>query len=258
VFEDDRRPHLLGLLDFNTALAAVDKMDLPEDLDYDEFTRRLTERFTQHRTAQDYKAELGHREQGDKESFEEYGDELLELVRNAYPNADDEMQSDLAMDRFMKGARVSELVRERLYLERPEGLNEAIRTVRQLTAALRAAQSRGGRGRTTINMMAGAREVDVDRDEELKRLQAKVRQLEDRLLKQPQAAAGPSMTQARETRQSTRRCYECGEPGHLARECPRKREQRVLTCYNCSQPGHLAKQCPRQGKASGGSMQGGH
>ena len=59
-----------------------------------------------------------------------------------------------------------------------------------------------------------------------------------------------------EKRPVERRCHECKEVGHLARECPNKnkiskgsdrrdpKEKRPLICFNCHQRGHKATECP--------------
>ncbi|KAL5254299.1 hypothetical protein ACHWQZ_G013921 [Mnemiopsis leidyi] len=58
----------------------------------------------------------------------------------------------------------------------------------------------------------------------------------------------------------SRKCFNCNEPGHMARDCPRNRGgppqggfnhggpppgQDTRTCYNCNQRGHVAKDCSR-------------
>ena len=40
------------------------------------------------------------------------------------------------------------------------------------------------------------------------------------------------------------RCFKCGEPGHMAKECPHKEQ----LCSNCKKPGHLATECPQAQK----------
>ena len=55
---------------------------------------------------------------------------------------------------------------------------------------------------------------------------------------------------------SPRRCYGCGEPGHIARDCLAKVEPGTsntgqgdrdqVRCYRCHQKGHFANKCPTQ------------
>ncbi|XP_074362958.1 uncharacterized protein LOC141703305 [Apium graveolens] len=39
-------------------------------------------------------------------------------------------------------------------------------------------------------------------------------------------------------------CYNCGEKGHIASQCPKPK---VISCYSCGQPGHLSRDFPQKG-----------
>lgn len=252
--EADRKPHLIGLLDLQTAYAAVDKLDLPADMEYDAFIARLTDRFTMHRTVQDFRLELSNRDQLEKEAIESYGDELLELVRNAFPNADADTRSELAKDRFLKGVRVTDAVRERLYLQQPADLIDAMRTVRQLEAAQKAsaAQPRS-RLRVGLNVMgaeaAGGSSV---KDDELQQLRQQVKELQEKLQN-----LQPDPQQPKPRWQGTKQ----QESLHGARQphasATTTQRQRSVTCYKCGEAGHFSFQCRKQGNASRGPPPGG-
>ena len=66
------------------------------------------------------------------------------------------------------------------------------------------------------------------------------------------AAVGGSAQSAATT--ATVKCYSCGQPNHIARNCTSGRGQRgrggsrggrsFIRCYNCSRVGHVASMCP--------------
>ena len=51
--------------------------------------------------------------------------------------------------------------------------------------------------------------------------------------------------------QPPRRCFSCGRPGHLARNCY---SRRTIQCFNCGMTGHVARDCKNQGNGQGGAQ----
>ena len=52
------------------------------------------------------------------------------------------------------------------------------------------------------------------------------------------------------TSRSVMRCFNCGKPGHLARNC---RSKGSVECYHCGVRGHLARNCWNKGNGQGGA-----
>ena len=40
-------------------------------------------------------------------------------------------------------------------------------------------------------------------------------------------------------------CRNCGEEGHMSKECDKPRNPATVTCRNCEEMGHFSKECPK-------------
>ena len=81
------------------------------------------------------------RKQKSTEDLECFADELLELADNAYPDAPQEFRTELARDQFLEGVKVVDDIREKLFMQQPQTLSDAIKMTRQLESACRVSSS---------------------------------------------------------------------------------------------------------------------
>lgn len=41
-----------------------------------------------------------------------------------------------------------------------------------------------------------------------------------------------------------RACHNCGQEGHMSKECEQPRNMDTVTCRNCEKTGHMSRDCP--------------
>ena len=156
----DRPAYLLTLLE-QLAYKAVELLKLSESLTFEEFTAKLVERFDSGKTREDYKLQLRARCQRPNEDFEGFADNLMELVKNAYPEAVYSFKVVLARDQFIQGVTLSDDLREKVFMGQLESLVEAVHVVRRLESACKACQAvPSPEKKKSVNAVSGSAESE--------------------------------------------------------------------------------------------------
>lgn len=257
---------LLALLD-DGAFRAFDLLSLSEEdaKDYKKLVAALTRRFAAATGEAELRFQLGQRCQRVTETLDEFADALIDLTSRAYPEMDPSMRMGLARDRFIAGVR-AEHIQERLLQEDPKSLEEARTTAKRLEAA-RAARKQMQGSKATVHAVeptsgdggdsleqsvvaatgrqegrsqtAGTTTGSQDGLAEAVRQNTEILQQLMQQMAAVQLRTGPQKSQGRTNsapRQRPRKCWKCGEAGHLMRNCPSGNELRPVARVNRRSP----------------------
>lgn len=122
--------------------------------------------------------------------FDGFADSLMELVENPYPETAYSFRVELARDEFIQGVTISDDMRERVFMNQPASLAEAVRVVRQLESAHKACRAAPTLEKTKSANVVGATAGDEKISAEIRELKELVdvcrnlNQLQENLLLQ--------------------------------------------------------------------------
>ena len=212
---------------------------LPEEAkgDYTEAKKALQERFEPKSRQSRYHAEFQTRTKRKSESWADFADDLKNLVDKAYPELEEAARERLAVNQYLQQLehpQVAFSVRQK----RPAKLDEAVSATLEMEAyclkpgrVVASVRGEGEEEGESTVAVVGARDPLVVAVE---RLTARLERLENecslpRQLPSKQYTGRPTSGGGRGTgpvggrSQFRGKCWQCGAPGHLARDCPQSR-----------------------------------
>eukprot|EP00057_Strongylocentrotus_purpuratus_P006555 XP_011661029.1 PREDICTED: uncharacterized protein LOC105436781 [Strongylocentrotus purpuratus] len=183
---------------------------------YQELVHLLEKRFGPGQMAENYLLELRSRRQGPQETLQELGQAVRELSELAYPELPEEARDRLARTHFAEAIEEQE-IREGIFRSQPTTMDEAIQAAMTTDNFFRLEDQRSGRSRFHRKLARSTEEQQSPLTEIWKELKEMKLKLEERDNKVE--------TWKNQSRGEVRNCYNCGEKGHLARNCPQKKGQ---------------------------------
>ena len=176
---------------------------------YDALVSVLTQRFKPKGQEEAYKAEFRHRIRKKEESFMEFGHTLRRLAIRAFPNIAHEAREDLIVDQFLQGLPDADM-RRHVSLAHPSSVDEAISMATEYETVSQSLKPCTGSKPKPVAMVKDAGGSKETND----------------LLRNLIDAMHKKETQQPKRRNNNITCFKCQEPGHIARDCPKKRTEK--------------------------------
>ena len=245
--DDKLSDALLALLD-DAAFRAYDLLGLNGEVvrDFKQLSEALSTRFAPTTGQQELRFLLGQRWQEAGETLDDFADALIHLANRSYPSLESKLRMELARDRFVAGVR-SEHIQEALLKSPPDTLDDARGTARRMEAAQAARKLMRTKGSDVLTVTTDSRRSDREsevmecvaavatprRDDSLTEAVRRNTELLERLLAQMTTSGNTTAsTPAKPPRGRVPTCWQCGQRGHIRRNCSSGNEQRLAPWAN--------------------------